>query len=129
MENVIPQQDAEQTQQHITLLQSCGFGGLWRFAGPFIAKQAAAKPSVSVEMCICLERLVGSLGEVPPLTPPPPSPRFPTHASFDAQSFFRDSRGRRSWESASSGGRANAAAMGNLDQPSNSSGSDMPLTP
>lgn len=32
-QNMISSEDASQQQLHY--MQSCGFGGLWRFAGPF----------------------------------------------------------------------------------------------
>lgn len=39
IQNMLATEDPSQQQLHF--LQSCGFGGLWRFAGPF------TKPSVS----------------------------------------------------------------------------------
>lgn len=39
IQNMLATEDPSQQQLHF--LQSCGFGGLWRFAGPF------NKPSVS----------------------------------------------------------------------------------
>jgi neurofibromin 1 len=33
IQNMIASEDSSQQQLHY--LQSCGFGGLWRFAGPF----------------------------------------------------------------------------------------------
>ncbi|KHJ47392.1 GTPase-activator protein [Trichuris suis] len=50
-----------------------GFGGLWRFAGPFPLKPTSPL-AISPETLTCLERIIGNLGEVPPLTPPPLTP-------------------------------------------------------
>uniref|UniRef100_A0A915KNP1 Neurofibromin n=1 Tax=Romanomermis culicivorax TaxID=13658 RepID=A0A915KNP1_ROMCU len=74
VQNMVLGQEPAPHQQHVTFLQGCGFGGLWRFAGPFLPKPAAQQ-SITAEVCTCLERLVGDLGDVPPLTPPPASPR------------------------------------------------------
>lgn len=43
IQNMLATEDPSQQQLHF--LQSCGFGGLWRFAGPF------TKPSVSCNTC------------------------------------------------------------------------------
>jgi neurofibromin 1 len=46
----------QQQQQQLHYLQSCGFGGLWRFAGPFTKSNCTAE---SAELFVnCLEALV-----------------------------------------------------------------------
>ncbi|VDP07032.1 unnamed protein product [Soboliphyme baturini] len=70
---MVPSQETVAPQQHVSFLQAYGFGGLWRFARPFLHK-ASLGQMLSPEACTCLERLIGNLGEVPPLTPPPLSP-------------------------------------------------------
>ncbi|CAF4273079.1 unnamed protein product [Rotaria sp. Silwood2] len=48
--------DASQQQQQLSYLQSCGFGGLWRFAGPFTVSRQ--NPD-NVELFVnCLEAMV-----------------------------------------------------------------------
>jgi neurofibromin 1 len=47
---------AGEQQQQLHYLQSCGFGGLWRFAGPFTKSNCTAE---SAELFVnCLEALV-----------------------------------------------------------------------
>ncbi|XP_050358345.1 neurofibromin isoform X1 [Nymphalis io] len=54
IQNMIASEDASQQQLHY--MQSCGFGGLWRFAGPFTKNQCTA---VSSELFVnCLEVMV-----------------------------------------------------------------------
>ena len=49
-------EDASQQQQQLSYLQSCGFGGLWRFAGPFTVSRQ--NPD-NVELFVnCLEAMV-----------------------------------------------------------------------
>lgn len=45
--------------------------------------QPAAQQAITAEVCTCLERLVGNLGDIPPLTPPPPSPRMAPSPVFN----------------------------------------------
>ncbi|XP_063221250.1 neurofibromin isoform X2 [Bacillus rossius redtenbacheri] len=54
IQNMIASEDASQQQLHY--LQSCGFGGLWRFAGPFTKANCTAE---SAELFVnCLEAMV-----------------------------------------------------------------------
>ena len=54
IENMVSSEDTSQQQLHF--LQSCGFGGLWRFAGPFTKSNCNAE---NVELFVnCLEALV-----------------------------------------------------------------------
>ncbi|XP_026322570.1 neurofibromin [Hyposmocoma kahamanoa] len=54
IQNMIASEDASQQQLHY--MQSCGFGGLWRFAGPFTKNQCTAESS---ELFVnCLEAMV-----------------------------------------------------------------------
>ncbi|KAG8232720.1 hypothetical protein J437_LFUL013313 [Ladona fulva] len=54
IQNMIACEDASQQQLHY--LQSCGFGGLWRFAGPFTKSNCTAE---SAELFVnCLEAMV-----------------------------------------------------------------------
>ena len=54
LENMIKCEDTSQQQLHF--LQSCGFGGLWRFAGPFTKSNCNAE---NVDLFMnCLEALV-----------------------------------------------------------------------
>nr|XP_037875143.1 neurofibromin isoform X8 [Bombyx mori] len=70
IQNMIASEDASQQQLHY--MQSCGFGGLWRFAGPFTKKQCTAE---SAELFVnWLEALVETClpgGEDPHRLPPP----------------------------------------------------------
>ncbi|KAL0809300.1 hypothetical protein ABMA28_011514 [Loxostege sticticalis] len=72
IQNMIASEDASQQQLHY--MQSCGFGGLWRFAGPFTKNQCTAESS---ELFVnCLEAMVETClpGDQPPARPPPPDP-------------------------------------------------------
>ncbi|KAJ9589315.1 hypothetical protein L9F63_017474, partial [Diploptera punctata] len=54
IQNMIASEDTSQQQLHY--LQSCGFGGLWRFAGPFTKSNCTAE---SAELFVnCLEAMV-----------------------------------------------------------------------
>jgi neurofibromin 1 len=53
IQNMIACEDASQQQLHY--LQSCGFGGLWRFAGPFKSASCAENAQLFVN---CLEAMV-----------------------------------------------------------------------
>ena len=54
IENMVSCEDTSQQQLHF--LQSCGFGGLWRFAGPFTKSNCNSE---NVELFVnCLEALV-----------------------------------------------------------------------
>ncbi|XP_046658740.1 neurofibromin-like isoform X2 [Homalodisca vitripennis] len=54
IQNMIACEDTSQQQLHY--LQSCGFGGLWRFSGPFAKSNATAE---SAELFVnCLEAMV-----------------------------------------------------------------------
>ncbi|KRX68358.1 Neurofibromin, partial [Trichinella sp. T9] len=89
IQNMIPSQETTDTyqQQHLTLLQSYGFGGFWRFAGPFSLK-STAQLQIAPESLTCLERLIGSLGEVHLLTPPPLSPFGTSEFGYFRQESF-----------------------------------------
>ncbi|CAG9134294.1 unnamed protein product [Plutella xylostella] len=72
IQNMIASEDASQQQLHY--MQSCGFGGLWRFAGPFTKNQCTAESS---ELFVnCLEAMVETSLPGDELTPraPPPDP-------------------------------------------------------
>ncbi|CAG4978454.1 unnamed protein product [Colias eurytheme] len=72
IQNMIASEDASQQQLHY--MQSCGFGGLWRFAGPFTKNQYTAESS---ELFVnCLEAMVETClpGCGPPPRRPPPDP-------------------------------------------------------
>lgn len=45
IQNMIACEDTSQQQLHY--LQSCGFGGLWRFAGPYTKVRRDIRPSCS----------------------------------------------------------------------------------
>ncbi len=70
-------------RQNITFLQAYGFGGLWRFAGPFLSRSSSAA-AITAEVCSCMERLVASVGNVPPTTPPPRLPLSPVFKSWQS---------------------------------------------
>ncbi|CAG9577166.1 unnamed protein product [Danaus chrysippus] len=76
IQNMIASEDASQQQLHY--MQSCGFGGLWRFAGPFTKNQCTAENS---ELFVyCLEAMVetclpGEVRDRPPPPDPDPAPR------------------------------------------------------
>lgn len=46
IQNMIACEDTSQQQLHY--LQSCGFGGLWRFAGPFTKVRKHAIPIIII---------------------------------------------------------------------------------
>ncbi|XP_028172270.1 neurofibromin, partial [Ostrinia furnacalis] len=72
IQNMLASEDASQQQLHY--MQSCGFGGLWRFAGPFTKNQCTAESS---ELFVnCLEAMVETClpGDEPLVRPPPPDP-------------------------------------------------------
>ncbi|XP_045770385.1 neurofibromin [Maniola jurtina] len=74
IQNMIASEDASQQQLHY--MQSCGFGGLWRFAGPFTKNQCTAESS---ELFVnCLEAMVETcLPGDDCARPPPPDPDRP----------------------------------------------------
>ncbi|KAM3956254.1 LOW QUALITY PROTEIN: neurofibromin 1 [Aphomia sociella] len=75
IQNMIASEDASQQQLHY--MQSCGFGGLWRFAGPFTKNQCTAESS---ELFVnCLEAMVETClpGGDEPLARAPPDPDAP----------------------------------------------------
>lgn len=118
IQNMLATEDPSQQQLHF--LQSCGFGGLWRFAGPF------TKPSVSflffnVNLCRyeiffenfqynlmgesselfvnCLEAMVETCLPVEETTTVPPSPK-PYHLSSSLSSLTLGSptdKGKTKW--------------------------------
>ncbi|GBP88691.1 Neurofibromin [Eumeta japonica] len=73
IQNMIASEDASQQQLHY--MQSCGFGGLWRFAGPFTKNQCTAESS---ELFVnCLEAMVETClpgDDVRAERDPPPDP-------------------------------------------------------
>ncbi|XP_061727749.1 neurofibromin [Cydia pomonella] len=73
IQNMIASEDASQQQLHY--MQSCGFGGLWRFAGPFTKIQCTAESS---ELFVnCLEAMVETClpgSEHAQARAPPPDP-------------------------------------------------------
>jgi neurofibromin 1 len=70
IQNMIACEDTSQQQLHY--LQSCGFGGLWRFAGPFNKYNNTAESSelfvncleAMVETCLPIEESEGENGEM-----------------------------------------------------------------
>ncbi|KAJ8986296.1 hypothetical protein NQ317_010008 [Molorchus minor] len=70
IQNMIACEDTSQQQLHY--LQSCGFGGLWRFAGPFNKYNNMAESSelfvncleAMVETCLPVEEVEGENGEL-----------------------------------------------------------------
>ncbi|XP_023313063.1 neurofibromin isoform X5 [Anoplophora glabripennis] len=72
IQNMIACEDTSQQQLHY--LQSCGFGGLWRFAGPFNKYNNMAESSelfvncleAMVETCLPIEETEGENGELTP---------------------------------------------------------------
>ncbi|KAJ0182942.1 hypothetical protein K1T71_000918 [Dendrolimus kikuchii] len=76
IQNMIASEDASQQQLHY--MQSCGFGGLWRFAGPFTKNQCTAESS---ELFVnCLEAMVETClpgGDEAQVRAPPPDPDHP----------------------------------------------------
>lgn len=104
IQNMLATEDPSQQQLHF--LQSCGFGGLWRFAGPFTKVSAANSCSTtnlssllliyltqynmmgeSSELFVnCLEAMVETCLPVEESAPVPPSPR-PYHLSSSLSSL------------------------------------------
>ncbi|XP_047542622.1 neurofibromin isoform X1 [Vanessa atalanta] len=80
IQNMIASEDASQQQLHY--MQSCGFGGLWRFAGPFTKNQCTA---VSSELFVnCLEAMVETcLPGDDCVRQPPPDPDRPDLHDLD----------------------------------------------
>ncbi|XP_053692656.1 neurofibromin isoform X2 [Sabethes cyaneus] len=71
IQNMLASEDA--SQQPLHFLQSCGFGGLWRFAGPFTKYNMMVESS---ELFVnCLEAMVETCLPMEENTPMPPSPR------------------------------------------------------
>ncbi|XP_050100828.1 neurofibromin isoform X2 [Anopheles aquasalis] len=71
IQNMLASEDA--SQQPLHFLQSCGFGGLWRFAGPFTKYNMMVESS---ELFVnFLEAMVETCLPVEESTPMPPSPR------------------------------------------------------
>uniref|UniRef100_A0AAG5CY93 Ras-GAP domain-containing protein n=1 Tax=Anopheles atroparvus TaxID=41427 RepID=A0AAG5CY93_ANOAO len=71
IQNMLASEDA--SQQPLHFLQSCGFGGLWRFAGPFTKYNMMVESS---ELFVnFLEAMVETCLPVEESTPVPPSPR------------------------------------------------------
>ncbi|XP_012162697.1 neurofibromin isoform X2 [Ceratitis capitata] len=71
IQNMLASEDPSQQQLHF--LQSCGFGGLWRFAGPFTKYTMMGESS---ELFVnCLEAMVETCLPGDETTPVPPSPR------------------------------------------------------
>ncbi|XP_055698235.1 neurofibromin isoform X3 [Phlebotomus papatasi] len=71
IQNMLATEDPSQQQLHF--LQSCGFGGLWRFAGPFTKYTMMGESS---ELFVnCLEAMVETCLPVEESTPTIPPPR------------------------------------------------------
>nr|AAL13548.1 GH08833p [Drosophila melanogaster] len=71
IQNMLASEDPSQQQLHF--LQSCGFGGLWRFAGPFTKYNMMGESS---ELFVnCLEAMVETCLPGDESAPVPPSPR------------------------------------------------------
>ncbi|XP_055612148.1 neurofibromin isoform X5 [Uranotaenia lowii] len=100
IQNMLASEDA--SQQPLHFLQSCGFGGLWRFAGPFTKYNMMVESS---ELFVnCLEAMVETCLPVEENTPMPPSPRpynlssslssltlgSPTDKAFSSESLDHD---------------------------------------
>lgn len=70
IQNMMACEDTSQQQLHY--LQSCGFGGLWRFAGPYTKYNGTAESSelfvncleAMVETCLPVEETEGENGEM-----------------------------------------------------------------
>ncbi|GAB0093775.1 neurofibromin [Sergentomyia squamirostris] len=101
IQNMLATEDASQQQLHF--LQSCGFGGLWRFAGPFTKYTMMGESS---ELFVnCLEAMVETCLPVEENTPtiPPPRPYnlssslssltlgSPTDKAFNLKAFSSES--------------------------------------
>ncbi|XP_035778220.1 neurofibromin-like isoform X7 [Anopheles albimanus] len=100
IQNMLASEDA--SQQPLHFLQSCGFGGLWRFAGPFTKYNMMVESS---ELFVnFLEAMVETCLPVEESTPMPPSPRpynlssslssltlgSPTDKAFSSESLDHD---------------------------------------
>ncbi|XP_050067831.1 neurofibromin isoform X3 [Anopheles maculipalpis] len=100
IQNMLASEDA--SQQPLHFLQSCGFGGLWRFAGPFTKYNMMVESS---ELFVnFLEAMVETCLPVEETTPMPPSPRpynlssslssltlgSPTDKAFSSESLDHD---------------------------------------
>ncbi|XP_055375510.1 neurofibromin [Condylostylus longicornis] len=103
VQNMLASEDPSQQQLHF--LQSCGFGGLWRFAGPFTKYNMMGESS---ELFVnCLEAMVETCLPGDESTPVPPSPRpynlssslssltlgSPTDKAFSSESLDHDNFG------------------------------------
>ncbi|XP_055848107.1 neurofibromin isoform X2 [Episyrphus balteatus] len=103
IQNMLASEDPSQQQLHF--LQSCGFGGLWRFAGPFTKYNMMGESS---ELFVnCLEAMVETCLPGDETTPVPPSPRqynlssslssltlgSPTDKAFSTESLDYDNFG------------------------------------
>ncbi|XP_037923398.1 neurofibromin isoform X2 [Hermetia illucens] len=103
IQNMLASEDPSQQQLHF--LQSCGFGGLWRFAGPFPKCNMMGESS---ELFVnCLEAMVETCLPADDSTPVPPSPRpynlssslssltlgSPTDKAFSSESLDHDNFG------------------------------------
>uniref|UniRef100_A0A1B0CNL1 Uncharacterized protein n=2 Tax=Lutzomyia longipalpis TaxID=7200 RepID=A0A1B0CNL1_LUTLO len=101
IQNMLATEDPSQQQLHF--LQSCGFGGLWRFAGPFTKYTMMGESS---ELFVnCLEAMVETCLPVEETTPtiPPPRPYnlssslssltlgSPTDKAFNLKAFSSES--------------------------------------
>ncbi|XP_055698237.1 neurofibromin isoform X4 [Phlebotomus papatasi] len=101
IQNMLATEDPSQQQLHF--LQSCGFGGLWRFAGPFTKYTMMGESS---ELFVnCLEAMVETCLPVEESTPtiPPPRPYnlssslssltlgSPTDKAFNLKAFSSES--------------------------------------
>ncbi|XP_058454714.1 neurofibromin isoform X6 [Malaya genurostris] len=100
IQNMLASEDA--SQQPLHFLQSCGFGGLWRFAGPFTKYNMMVESS---ELFVnCLEAMVETCLPMEENSPMPPSPRpynlssslssltlgSPTDKAFSSESLDHD---------------------------------------
>ncbi|XP_053968460.1 neurofibromin isoform X3 [Anastrepha ludens] len=103
IQNMLASEDPSQQQLHF--LQSCGFGGLWRFAGPFTKYIMMGESS---ELFVnCLEAMVETCLPGDETVPVPPSPRpynlssslssltlgSPTDKAFSSESLDHDNFG------------------------------------
>ncbi|XP_036229152.1 neurofibromin isoform X3 [Bactrocera oleae] len=103
IQNMLASEDPSQQQLHF--LQSCGFGGLWRFAGPFTKYTMMGESS---ELFVnCLEAMVETCLPGDETVPVPPSPRpynlssslssltlgSPTDKAFSSESLDHDTFG------------------------------------
>ncbi|XP_037896099.1 neurofibromin isoform X1 [Glossina fuscipes] len=103
IQNMLASEDPSQQQLHF--LQSCGFGGLWRFAGPFTRYNIMGESS---ELFVnCLEAMVETCLPSDDAMAVPPSPRpynlssslssltlgSPTDKAFSSESLDHDNFG------------------------------------